>query len=85
MQPLIGLTRLFRLYAERNQVADLTPLARLTSLTRLRLTGNQVTDLSPLFGLSDLRTVSMRDNPLSQEAIDEQIPALAELGIAVAF
>ena len=60
-------------------------VARLTALTRLRLTGNQVEDLSPLFGLTNLRTVSMRDNPLSDEAIDEQIPALAELGIVVSF
>ena len=44
-----------------------------------------MTDLSPLFGLTNLRTVSMRDNPLSDEAIDEQIPALAELGIVVTF
>jgi Leucine-rich repeat (LRR) protein len=60
-------------------------VARLTSLIRLRLTGNLVTDLAPLFGLSRLRSALMRDNPLSDEAIAEQVPALDELGISVTF
>ena len=36
-------------------------------------------------GHKELLLASMRHNPLSQEAINEQIPALAELGIAVTF
>lgn len=51
-------------------IESLEGLEHFTALTDLNIDDNRVTDLSPLYGLKQLRTVSLRGNGLSKEAID---------------
>ena len=69
-----------------NSVIDLKPLAGLGELSGVDLSDNDVADLSPLvenphFGAGAWLTVSR--NPLSEEALNTQIPALIARGVEV--
>ena len=66
--------------------SDVGPLSNLTNLTSLRLQNNQIEDLAPLVantGLSDGDVVYLAGNPLSDQARNEQIPALEARGVNV--
>ena len=81
---LADLTRLESLGLSGNQIVDISSLAALTSLSLLLLHNNQIQDISPLVantGLGKGDIVSLRDNPLSDRAINEQIPALKARGV----
>ena len=43
----------------------------------------EITDLSPLSSLTQLKWLYLRDNPLSEEALEDQIPALEAQGVYV--
>lgn len=64
-------------------VANLSGLEHAVGLKALIANDNDITDISPLLGLTDLRLVDLRRNPLSDEAVDRHIPALAAKGVAV--
>ena len=86
--PLQHLTLLTELGIERNQVADLAPLAGLTGLSKLYASVNQVADLSPLVantGLNSGDAVDVQGNPLSDNALCTQIPALEARGLDVTY
>ena len=73
-----------RLYAGSNGVEDLSPLAGLTALSELDLRNNRVSNLGPLVenaNLGDGDWVNLGGNPLSEESINEHIPALLERGV----
>ena len=49
---------------------------------------NQVSDISPLVdnpGLGDIVIVWLRGNPLSEESVNEHIPALRARGVTVDY
>jgi hypothetical protein len=86
LTPLASLTGLEKLWLQFNQISDLTPLTGLINLTELNLGLNQVADILPLvnntgFGEGDV--VVLYNNPLSQQSIDEYIPALEARGVTV--
>ena len=86
VSPLSGLTQLESLFLSRNQISDVSPLSGLTQIAVLILADNQISDLSPLVanaGLGDGDTVNLVGNPLSDEALTTQIPALQARGVAV--
>ena len=59
------------------------PLAFLTDLFQLKLEHNLIEDLSPLIansGLGGGEEIDLTNNPLSDQARNEQIPALASKG-----
>ena len=89
ISPLAALTRLEWLGLDGNQIVDLSPLADLTNLDRLRLNSNQIQDISALVANPGLDGsngwVLLRDNPLSDLAINEQIPALRARGVDVHY
>ena len=88
VSPLAALTSLERLGLHGNQIVDVSSLAALTSLRMLWLPYNQIQDISPLVantGLGKGDIVSLRGNPLSDLAINEQIPALEARGVSVHY
>ena len=53
------------------------------NLTTLNLEGNEISDVGPLASLTNLNKVYLRGNPLNDDAINRQIPALKAKGIDV--
>ena len=86
--PLANLKSLQELELWDNQITDVTPLANLTSLKWLWLSSNQIEDLAPLVantGLGEGDRVYLSGNPLSTQALTEQIPALQAKGVEVSY
>ena len=54
-------------------------------MTKLHLGDNGIIDVSPLSGLTQLELLFLRDNPLSEEALGNQIPALEAQGVMVLY
>jgi len=82
--PLAGMTNLNLLKLYNNQISNITPLAGMTDLNLLWLDNNRITDLSPLLNLRNLMLLSvLTGNPLSQQAINVQIPHIKASGIMV--
>ena len=64
-------------------IADLTGLEAATGLEYAHLASNRISDLSPLLGLKALKIVDLDGNPLSEDALNKQVPELmAKLGAA---
>jgi hypothetical protein len=83
---LTSLTELTYLYLAANLLTDVKSLQGLANLQSLSLDVNQITDLAPLVanaGLAAGDVIWVRMNPLSQEAIQTQIPALQARGVTV--
>ena len=77
VSPLSALTSLKELNLRSNEIVDVSPLGGLTSLKWLSLEKNQIQDISPLVantGLGEGDAVLLYFNPLSDQAINEQIP-----------
>ena len=86
--PLASLNNLEILDLRYNQITDVTPLLGLTRLSRLNLEDNRIEDLAPLVantGLSEGDEVHLIDNPLSDQALTEHIPALKARGVTVRY
>jgi internalin A len=84
--PLAGCWRLNHLFMSDNQISDLGPLATMKYLADLDLTGNAIEDLAPLVTNTDFGTgdrIWLARNPLSETAINDQIPALRTRGVVV--
>jgi hypothetical protein len=84
--PVAGCFRLNHLFLADNQISDLGPLTGLVYLANLDLARNAIADLAPLvantgFGTGD--QIWVVGNPLSETAINEQIPALRARGAIV--
>lgn len=78
--PLARLGGLDILNLSGNRIRDLSPLAGLTDLRTLYLDGNPVEDLSPLYDLHNLAVLSLREVPITKEALtalSEAIPTCA--------
>ena len=93
LTPLASLTQLTGLLLSDNRIVDLTPLTPLTNLNRLHLHNNRIEDLAPLIanpGIDEgvprwVDTITLQGNPLSDQALNEQIPALKARGVAVSY
>ena len=88
LTPLNQLKNLRVLTLKFNQIADLTPLNQLKNLEVLKLAYNQIEDLAPLvanIGLDEDALVELENNPLSDQALNEQIPALKARGVTVLY
>ena len=88
ISPLSGLFRLRFLISDRTQLREISALSELTALDSLTLEDNLVSDLSALVTNTGLRTgdhVDLRGNPLSEDAVNTQIPALQARGVVVLF
>ena len=86
VEPLAGLTNLRSLDLSSNQIADVGLLAGLTNLRLLYLRNNQIEDLAPLIAnpaLGEGDEVYLLGNPLSDQALNEQIPTLQARGVEV--
>ena len=85
--PLSALTNLEVLVLRSNEIEDVGPLSAMTNLWWLDLEDNQIQDISPLVANSGLvggmDEVKLGRNPLSDQAINEQIPALEARGVTV--
>ena len=65
-----------------------TPLAGLTNLHALDIENNLIEDLAPLIanpGLGEDDTIRLKNNPLSDQALNEHIPALKARGVSVSY
>ncbi|MCY3787780.1 MAG: leucine-rich repeat protein [Gemmatimonadetes bacterium] len=85
VSPLASLTNLKTLVLGQNQVADISPLASLINLRELYMDYNQIVDLTPLASLTNLEILWLQGNPLSDQALNEQIPALQARGVRVRY
>ena len=86
--PLAALTSMEELILSNNKIVDLSSLSALSNLSWLWLANNRIKDLSPLVdnnGLGEGDAVSLEGNPLSDQAIEEQIPALEARGVQVSY
>jgi len=86
VEPLRGLYMLESLNLMQNQISDPGPLTPLIHLQELKLTNNQITDLMALVyntGIDSGDVVYLEGNPLSQDAVNIQIPTLEARGVTV--
>ena len=86
--PLTNLNKLQLLWLRHNQIAEVGPLAGLYKLNQLSLENNHIEDISALVantGLGEGDEVHLTDNPLSDQARNEQIPALQARGVDVTY
>jgi len=71
-----------------NQISDISPLEGLSHLIMLDLASNQISDVEPLVdndGLGEGDHVWLGNNPLSEQSINEYIPALQARGVTVNY
>jgi large repetitive protein len=88
LTPLRGITALTWLSLDNNPISDLDPLRWLTGLTFLGLRNGSISDVGALVdndGLAAGDEVRLSGNPLSQEALCDQVPALQIRGVSVSF
>jgi hypothetical protein len=86
ISPLVTSPNLKHLIVSDVAVSDLSPLVMAPSqfLGSISVTRAQVSDLSPLLNVSfPTGTLYIQENPLSDLAVDEQIPQLVERGWCV--
>ena len=86
--PLAALAEMDSLELKDNQIVDVTPLTGLTRLAWLELANNLIEDVAPLVantGLGEGDRVNLENNPLSDQARSEQIPALQARGVEVQY
>ena len=75
--------RIRRFRAFGQGITDLTGLEAATGLEHLHLASNAVADLSPILSLEALDYVDLDGNPLSEAALNEQVPDLLAKGVEV--
>jgi len=92
LSPLADCVSLRLLVVDNNRVAEVEALSHLFSelpfLETVCIGGNEINDISPLVDNPDVGEgvhIVLQGNPLSDEAIDEQIPALQARGVTVDF
>jgi Leucine-rich repeat (LRR) protein len=75
------------LHMENNNIIDLSPMSKLTNLYKISLSGNKIIDIGSILKIEfkDAAAVTIRllNNPLSDKAIYEDIPALEARGVTV--
>ncbi|MFC1731535.1 leucine-rich repeat domain-containing protein [candidate division KSB1 bacterium] len=85
---LSNLTSLIVLELSSNRITDISVVKYLTKLNSLHLSGNQIEDILPIVentGIGKFDTVSLKNNPLNEQSINEYIPALQNRGVWVSY
>lgn len=85
LSPLAGLTNLQYLDARDNSVTDIAFVSGLINLEYIDLTGNLITDLGPLVANTEFAEgdiMMFRGNPLSQDTLCVDVPALSARGVS---
>lgn len=80
---LTTLRGITKLNIASNSIVDITPLARMVSLEDVRMAANDIVDIAPLLELDRLKVVSLGNNPLSRDSLEEHIPALRARGVSI--
>ncbi len=86
LTPLSQLTKLVNLALHTNNIVDITPLEILGELEFLSLGHNNIIDISPLVrneGLNNGDEINIANNPLSDTALNVQVPELESRGVLV--
>ncbi len=86
ISPVAEMPYLISLVLRVNELSDLSPLSASHDLHLLDLTDCKVVDLNPLIinsAFAETDTLWLTHNPLSQEAINTQIPTLEARGVTV--
>ena len=86
--PLAALEQLDELGLQGNRISNIEALAGLENLRTVIFQDNQITDIGPLVanaGLDEGDKVDLRENPLSREALERDIPALQARGVEVLY
>lgn len=94
IKPLAGLTGVSILKLSDNQIADIAPLEKMNNLRMLFLERNKITDLAPLVNsckadaekekrFAPYLRLYLKENPLSDPAKAEQLPALQKAGVRI--
>jgi internalin A len=85
---LTEMTSVDMLFLSSNLISDITALSGLEDLDEIDLGNNLVTDLAPLVdtaGIGDHDILRLYSNPLSETALDVQIPTLEARGVIVYY
>ena len=88
LAPLAGLPKLRELRFDANSVTDASLFDDLNGLSSLGLWGNRISDLTPFVAgsiMAENGHLNLWGNPLSYDAIYEDIPALESRGMTVSF
>ena len=88
LAPLADLTNLSSINFAQCAVTSIEGLENLPNLTKVTLMYNQITDLTPLVNNADFATgdkLYILGNPLSQDALCNQVPALLDRGVTVSY
>ena len=81
-----NLTMLTELWLDRNLINDVAALSNLTALYGLDIGANRISDIGPLVDSGTFQKggfIGVGANPLSEEALQVQIPALEARGVLV--
>ena len=81
-------TNLRHLVLRHNRIDDASALSGMAELVGLDLEGNDISDIAVLAknaGLAEGDKVVLAGNPLSETAVDVQVPSLEERGVFVGF
>jgi len=88
LEPLVSLRYLTHVDVASNAVTDVSPLVGLSELHLLDLRWNDIEDIAPLVanpGLGERDTIYLDGNPLSEESLTTQVPALRDRGATVTW
>lgn len=94
LKPLEGITGLSLLKLSDNQITDITPLSKMNRVKMLFLERNKLEDLTPLVAackadaekdrsFAPFLRLYIKENPLSDAAKNEQLPALKQMGAKI--
>ncbi|MYE81924.1 MAG: leucine-rich repeat domain-containing protein [Gammaproteobacteria bacterium] len=86
LAPLSRLPGLLELQIEGGEVEDISVLSAMTGLAKVFLADNRIANLAPLVanaGLGEHDLVHLRGNPLTDESLNQHIPALRARGVIV--
>ena len=85
---LTNLRIIHNLDLRSNLISDISVLAELEELDDVKLSDNSITDISPLVnnpGLIEGDEIYLENNPLSEQSVNEYIPALEARGVVVHY
>lgn len=86
ISPLEGLQKLTLLRLNNNLIESVDPLANLPGLNELNLSHNLIQGIGPLVKENHWKTtfqLDLSDNPLSNQAINEDVAQLVQMGVQV--
>ncbi|MBK7091992.1 MAG: hypothetical protein IPH59_09785 [bacterium] len=86
ISPIAGMDQMTVLFLDVNPLSSIAPISEMTGFHILSIRQCGLTDLTAIVAnanIADADTVMVPENPLSQTALNEQIPALEARGVTV--